>query len=47
MPHAIMGTGGGGGAGSYHSHPATQWHQNSWNEDPNGVALPHGIMYGS
>ena len=42
-----MGTGGGGGAGSYHSHVAAQWHDNDFNVDANGEALPHDIVNGS
>jgi hypothetical protein len=42
-----MGTGGGGGAGSYWSNNAPNWHNNDFNTDGNGESLPHGIVNGS
>ena len=45
--HAIMGTGGGGGAGSYWSNNSPNWHDNDFNTDGNGESLPHGIVNGS
>ena len=45
--HAIMYTGGGGGACSYWSNNAPAWHDNTYNVDANGVSLPHGIVNGA
>ena len=45
--HAIMGTGGGGGAATYWSNNEPAWHSNDFNTDGNGESLPHGIVNGS